>query len=54
MDTVKNKMNRVHTPQISSKTTKRRKLYNIYNIGLKIHTVTKNNLQNTEAWEKMV
>ena len=42
MDTVKNKMHRVHTPQISSKTTKHHKLNNII-FELKIHTVTKNN-----------
>ena len=42
-DTIKNKMHRVRTPHISSKTTKHHKLNNIYNIELKIHTVTKNN-----------
>ena len=43
MDTGKNKMHRVHKPQISSKTTNHHELNNIYNIELKIHTVAKNN-----------
>ena len=48
-NTVKNKIHRVHTPQISSKTTKHPKLNNTYNVELKIHTVTKNNPENTIA-----
>ena len=47
MDTVKNKMHRVHAPQNNSKITN--KLNNVYNIELKIHTVTKNTPQNTVA-----
>ena len=52
MDTVKNKMHRVHTRQISSKATEHHKLSNIYIVELKIYTVFKNNPQNTVAWEK--
>ena len=49
MDTVKNKMQRVHTRQISSKATEHHKLNNIYIVELKIYTVFKNNPQNTVA-----